>query len=91
MDSTNKSRTPIQHQTVDRNDTSVFYIFLPSRIPKYGGEMTKIPIIRTNKRSFLNDGEICRTTLGPVNEPNMMGEKNKHRADPERNEKKRES
>ena len=91
MDSTNKSRTPIQHQTVDRNDTSVFYIFLPSRIPKYGGEMMKIPIIQTNKRSFLNDGEICRTTLGPVNEPNMMGEKNKHRADPERNEKKRES
>ena len=47
--------------------------------------MMKFPIIQTNKRSFLNTGEICRTTLSPVNEPNTIGEKNNYRADLERN------
>ena len=91
MDSTNKSKTTIQYQIVDPNDTPIFYIFLSSRTPKYGGEMMNIPIIQTNKRSFLKNGEICRTTLDPVNEPNMMGEKNKHRAELERDEIRKEN
>ena len=53
--------------------------------------MMKLPIIQTNKRSFLNNGEIRRMTLSPVNEPNMMGEKNNYRADPERNEIRKEN
>ena len=57
----------------------------------YLSKMMNIPIIQTNKRSFLKNGGICRTTLDPVNEPNMMGEKNKHRAELERNEIRKEN
>ena len=85
MDSTNKSRTPIQHQTVDQNDTSVFYIFLPSWASKYGGEMMKSRLFkRINVPSSILEIFVERLSV-PVNEPNTIGEKNNYRADSERN------